>query len=283
LCHAFDHAFTIADKSTVRVLGKANINLTIGTELFEHSFHVVSNLSVNINLGDDFLEMNDVVIHRGQKTFSLLNGMVQVPLCTRGPPQIMAITPYEVTIQPNSQQILQVQFSCCRTNKVLMLEPLDNENALGIRVARTLVSVHGKFFCPVWNNSDEPMTLPFGTPIATVFPIKDILRFVSDKESTGSPKITQSRADRKTRTTYAKHLSVLNTHINTYNKTSSQNDARNATRHFYASDARHSYASNARQAYGNGHNTVNNNCSVTQPEEKVHHTIHHNYKKLNLK
>jgi len=68
--------------------------------------------------------------------------MIQVPLCTRGPPQIVATTPYKVTIPPNSQQILQVQFPYCRTNKVLMLEPLDNQNVLGFRVARTLVSVH---------------------------------------------------------------------------------------------------------------------------------------------
>jgi len=121
-----DYAFTIADKSTIKVLGKTQIDLTIGNEIFEHSFHVISNLSVDIILGDDFLDMNDAIIHRSEKTFSLLNGMIQVPLCVRGPPQIMAISPYEVTIPPNSQQILQVQFPYCKTNKVLRLEPLDN-------------------------------------------------------------------------------------------------------------------------------------------------------------
>jgi len=73
------------------------------------------------------------------------------------------------------------------------------------------------------------MTLLYGTPIATVSPIKDILRSVSDEESTGSPKISESRADRETRTTYAKHLDVLNTRINTYNNTDSQNYTRNDT------------------------------------------------------
>jgi len=105
-----DHAFTIADKSTIRVLGKAHIQLTIGNEIFEHSFHVISNLSVDIILRDDFLEINDAIIHRGERTFSLLNGMIQVPLCTRGKSQIIAFTPYEVTIPANSQQVLQVQF-----------------------------------------------------------------------------------------------------------------------------------------------------------------------------
>jgi len=101
-----DHAFTIADKTTIKVLGKAHIELTIGNEIFDHSFQVISNLSVDIILGDDFLEMIDAVIHTGDKTFSLVNGMIQVPLCIKGPPQIIAITPYEITIPPNSQQVL---------------------------------------------------------------------------------------------------------------------------------------------------------------------------------
>jgi len=101
-----DHAFTIADKSTIKVLGKAHIKLTIGNEIFEHSFNVISNVSVEIILGDDFLNIIDAIFHRGPKTFSLLNGIIQVPLGSRGPPQIMAVTPYEVTMLPNSQQIL---------------------------------------------------------------------------------------------------------------------------------------------------------------------------------
>jgi len=123
--------------------------LTIGNKIFDHSFHVISNLSVDIILGDDFLDIIDAVIHRKDKTFSFLNGMIQVSLCIKGPPQIIAITPYEITIPPNSQQVLQAQFRFCKTNKVLMLEPLDNQNAVSFRVARTLVSVHWRKYCPV--------------------------------------------------------------------------------------------------------------------------------------
>jgi len=49
-----DHAFTIADKSTNKVLGKTQIDQTIENEMFEHSFYVNSNLSVDIILRDDF-------------------------------------------------------------------------------------------------------------------------------------------------------------------------------------------------------------------------------------
>jgi len=112
--------------------------------------------------------------------------MIQVPLCIRGPPQIMAISPYEITIPPNSQQVLQVKFTFCKTNKVILLEPLDNKNAVGFRVARTLVSIHGRKYCPVWNDSDKTITLKYGTPIATVSPILDIIRSCSDVESRGN-------------------------------------------------------------------------------------------------
>jgi len=40
LAETDDHAFTIADKSTIKVLGKAYIEVTIGNEIFEHSFHM---------------------------------------------------------------------------------------------------------------------------------------------------------------------------------------------------------------------------------------------------
>jgi len=112
--------------------------------------------------------------------------MIQVPLCIRGPPQIIAISPYEITIPPNSQQVLQVQFPFCKNNKVLMLKPLENQNPVGYRVARTLVSVHGTKYCPVWNDSDETITLKYGTPIATVSLILDIIRSCSDDEATGN-------------------------------------------------------------------------------------------------
>jgi len=163
--------------------------------------------------------MNDAIIHRGEKTFSLLNGMIQVPLCVRGPPQILAISPYEVTIPPNSQQILQVQFPYCKTNKVLLLEPLDNKNAVGFKVARTLVSVHGRKYCPVWNNSDQPITLKYGTPIATVSPMADIIRSCTDEESIGDVRRQTSTMDTDVNNKYKRNLSILNKHINAYNTT----------------------------------------------------------------
>jgi len=61
-----DHPFTIVDKSTLKVFGKANNNFYNWTGNISKSFHVISNLSVDIILGDDFLELNDAIIQRRQ-------------------------------------------------------------------------------------------------------------------------------------------------------------------------------------------------------------------------
>jgi len=244
--------------------------LTIGNEIFDHRFHVISNLSVDFILGDDFLDMNDAVIHKGDKTFSLLNGMIQVPFCIRGPPQIIAITPYEITIPTNSQQVLQVQFPFCKTNKVLMLKPLDNQNAVGFRVARTLVSVHGRKYGPVRNDSNETITLKYGTPIATASPILDIIRSCSDEESIGNINQQTSTTDPNTNKKYIHNLNILNKNINMYYNSTKQQDVKmtkstygNARRHFptnrvqndtchsYGNDAPHSHANGAGQEYIN--------------------------------
>jgi len=271
-----DHAFIIADNSTIKVIGKALIDLTIGNEIFEHSFHVISNLSVDIILGDDFLDINDAIIHRGEKTFSLLKGMIQVPLCVRGPPQIIAITPYDVTIPPNSQQILQVQFPYCRTKKVLLLEPLDNQNALGFKVARTLVSTQGRKFCPVWNDSDQPLTLYYGTPIATVSPIADIIRSCTDKKSIGEVRTQTSTIDPEVNKKYIHNLNVLNKNINAYN-TSQQQDARIQTNDTNGHTRRHPTTHNIQYAQNNARHSHNN--EIQRPNKKITHkhttlTIH---------
>jgi len=191
---------------------------------------------IDIILGDDFLELNNAIIHQGEKTFSFLNEMIQVPLCIRGPPHIVAITPYEIKIPPNSQQILQVQFPYCKTNKVLMLEKLNNRNAVVLRVCRTLVSVHGRKYCPIWNDSDQPITLKYGTPIATVSPFADIVRSCTVKESIGDICQQSSTIDPDTSLKYVHNLNILNKNNNVYT-TNKQQNARN---HTYVNTGRHS-------------------------------------------
>jgi len=94
------------------------------------------------------------ILHKYKRIFSSLNGMVQVPQWNKYPPQIVAVTPYDVTLPPNDRLILLIQQPDCNTNQRLLLEPLYNKNNLGLRVARTVVWVNGRKYCPVWNETN---------------------------------------------------------------------------------------------------------------------------------
>jgi len=140
-----------------------------------------------------------------------------------------------------------------------MLEPLDNQNALGFKVARTLVSVHGRKYCPVWNDSDDPITLRYGTPIATVSPILDIIKSCSDDESTGNINGQNSDMDPEINRKYIHNPNILNNNIHRYKSNNTQRKkginisqphrGRHSTTNYANSDARHSYANDARHFY----------------------------------
>jgi len=105
-----------------------------------------------------------------------------------------------------------------------MLKLLDNHNAVGFKVARTLVSVHGRKYCSVWNDSDVPITLKYGTPIATVSPIIDIIRSCSDEESKGKIPQQTSTTDPNMNKKYIHNLNILNKNINIYNNNTEQHE-----------------------------------------------------------
>jgi len=178
------------------------------------------------------------------------------------------------------------------------MEPLDNKNAVGFKVARTLVSVHGRKFCPVWNDSDQPITLKHGTPIATVSPIADIIRTCTDEESIGDVRRQTSTMDTKVNIKYIHNLNILNKNINAYN-TTQQQDARIPNHDTYKHTRHHSNTQNTHYTPNYAHHPYENDvqCShdnnaqqdthVTTPlvthDATIHKTIHHTYEELDLK
>jgi len=113
---------------------------------------------------------------------------------------------------------------------------------MGFRIARTLVSVHGRKACPVWNNSDELMTFKYGTPIATVSPIKDIIKSCTDDELANDFRKKPSTPDSHDNRKYVQNLNVLNSNIAAYNNNNNYN---NDARRSHTNDARHSYTNDA--------------------------------------
>jgi len=65
---------------------------------------------------------------------------------------------------------------------VQILEPIQNSAFLGIKIPRVLLSTIGQKYCPLWNYTDQLVTLTPGTIIGTVSPIQDILSVAQDND-----------------------------------------------------------------------------------------------------
>jgi len=152
------------------------------------------------------------------------------------PPQMLAITPYNVTIPPHSRTILPLGLIYWRTIKILLLEPLHSRNNHGLKVAHTVVWIHRREYCSVWNDTNEHITLKYGTPLATVSTIQDKLKSCFLEES------IQEYRDAKDR----RNTRGIN---NIYSRNNRRHFYTNNPRRSYANDRRHSYAHSANQMY----------------------------------
>jgi len=149
---------------------------------------------------------------------------------------MLAITPYNMTIPPNSRTLLPLRLPYWRTSKKLLLEPLHSKNNNGLRIARTVVWIQGREYCPVRNDTNEPITLKYGTPLATVSTIQGKLKECSLEES------IQAYRDAKNK----RNTCGIN---NFYSSNNRHNSYLNYTRRSYANDRRHSYANSADHLY----------------------------------
>jgi len=169
------------------------LSLNIGGEIFEHSFHVTNNLSTDMLIGDDFLSTFDACVQRGKKIFTLQNERVTVPLCVKGMNLGLAKIDQIVSIQPYTHQIVSISCTKDLINTVQMLEPIQNSAFLGIQIPRVLLSTIGQKYCPLWNYTDEIVTLTPGSIIGTVSPIQDILAVAQDNNPNTSYEIPPYR------------------------------------------------------------------------------------------
>jgi len=112
-----------------------------------------------------------------------------------------------------------------------------------LRVARTVVLIHGREYCPVWNDTNEPRTLKYGTPLATVLTIQDKLEACFLKDP------IQEYGDAKSKRNVHE---ISNFHSKNNRRHSHANDTRHSrhnTHGSYANDRRQSYATSAGHLY----------------------------------
>jgi len=177
---------------------------------------------------------------------------------------MLARTPYNVTIPPHSRTILPLRLPYWRTSKMLLLKPLYNRNIVGLKEACTIVWIHRREYCPVWNDTNDPITLKYETTLATVSTIKDKLKKCSLEESIQvyrDAKIKRNVREKK------KKFNSKNTRCHSHASETFTCHGRHYTLRSYANNSHHSYANNANHSYANNrcHNTRHAYAHDTRP------------------
>ena len=172
--------FLVADGGAIHVKGITSITLTIGNIEYVEEFHVLNKLSTDMLLGVEFLVQNKGIMNYEDRTLILDTGLVKVPLCKIGDHLGMAIVAETIVIPPNSQMIVPILTTRDIPYSLTLIEPLDNDNARGIKLARTLVKSKGPKHCPIWNDSDLEIRVPKFSPVGTLTSISDIIDSVDE-------------------------------------------------------------------------------------------------------
>jgi len=168
-------SYLAAGESRITAIGSTNFVLTFAVERFPHNFQIIDRLSTNILIGVNFIRKYNCVPYVSQGVFSLGEARITVPLVVKEDTLGSAKLREQVTLQPNTQQI--VRLSCPKINEqsVFLLEPIVHEDMHGFCLPRTILSNKGWHYCQLWNPTDEPMVLRAGTFIGQPTPLKEIV------------------------------------------------------------------------------------------------------------
>jgi len=173
-------SYTAAGQTRITAIGSTNLVLTFAGENFAHNFQIIKKLSTNILIGVNFTRKYNCVAYLSQGLFSLGDARVTVPLVVKGETLGLAKLKQQVTLQANTQQIVQIICPRIRDQSVFLLEPIMHKGGQGIWVPRTILANKGVHYCQLWNTTDEALTLGGGTFIGQLTPLKDIVSIAQE-------------------------------------------------------------------------------------------------------
>src|SRR6266568_2508976 len=177
-------SFVAAGGHNMIVERMATVSVNLGAINMDIRFHVIPRLGTDMILSrKDQIENELSIMCDGY--VDIHHGMDKVPLRKFGEIPLLARLQQTITIPAFSQAIVPIVLRGRFQDSVLLIEPIDNSNPRDFRVARTLLKTKGIKRCPVWNDSDEPLTLPQNTPIATISTITDIVDMVEADHERG--------------------------------------------------------------------------------------------------
>jgi len=139
--------YVAAGETRITAIGSTNLILTFAGEKFQHNFHIIKNLSTNILMGVNFIRKYNCVLYVSQGIFSLGDVRITVPLVVKGDTLGLAKLMEQVTLQPNTQQIVRVKCPKINGESVFLLEPIVNMDTQGFWVPRTILANTGWHYC----------------------------------------------------------------------------------------------------------------------------------------
>ena len=127
------------DGEIKHILGRVNLQINIGGQIFSHTLHVFQHLHTAIIIGLDFLTKFESTICTRTQTLSLRHGVASVALVS---PVLHSLVrcKYDVTLAPNSQTMLPVKVSkTFPDNCMVLLQPNFSQNKfLGAKVVNKI-------------------------------------------------------------------------------------------------------------------------------------------------
>jgi len=151
--------FIAAGESKIKAIGTVKLTLTFSGEEFKFEFQVVYLLSTNILLGINFILHYHCVPYANRELFTLESARVSVPMVVKRNCLGLAKLRKQVTLQPHTQQIVDLKVPCADNQSICLIEPIYNREGHRFCVPRTILSTRGYHCCQIWNPTDEPIHL----------------------------------------------------------------------------------------------------------------------------
>jgi hypothetical protein len=164
-----DFKLVSANGSQISVIGEAEVEISIQGLVIPWTMYVVSSLSHNVILAQDFLQSTDAVIDCANRSLTLYDGLVRVSLTRNTDRDTFFRLTQDVIFPPRTEAIVKVHVPKRFINKTSLVEtfaPIKNKFLL---VAGALVHpTKGTTICRVINTGKTPRRLRAKTPIAQI-------------------------------------------------------------------------------------------------------------------
>jgi len=135
--------FIAAGETKIKALGTVKLTLTFSGMEFPFVFQVVDRLSTKILLGMNFILHYYCVPYAHSEVFTLTNAHVSVPMVVKGNCLGLAKLRKQVTIQPHTQQIVDLRVPRIDNQFICLIEPIYDRDGPSFCIPHIILSTKG--------------------------------------------------------------------------------------------------------------------------------------------